>query len=211
VTVGAVSGTDGLRGVCAGRDFARGEIVVSFPLKRAVGLGMATQTAQARTYNSRNDTAAAKTRVQQTDVGGLHCRVAHVCVCPQNAYAAGGRRVSVSTRARGGVLRALNVSSGLAGACAAAAAQARGTARLVGRQPALLALPAARRQPVHQGVLARGAPAAAAGLCPGAPGSCRCCRTLLWGAERQPHARARGRAPHAPAAGSRMPGQQLLI
>jgi len=58
VTVGAVPGTDGLRGVFAAREFARGEIVVSFPLKRAVGLGMATQTAQARTHSSRTDTAA---------------------------------------------------------------------------------------------------------------------------------------------------------
>lgn len=46
VTVSAVPGTDGLRGVLAARDFASGDVVVSFPLKRAVGLGMATQTAQ---------------------------------------------------------------------------------------------------------------------------------------------------------------------
>ena len=48
VTVGAVPGTEGLRGVLAARNIVEGEAVVSVPFKQAVGIGLANLSAQVR-------------------------------------------------------------------------------------------------------------------------------------------------------------------
>ena len=48
VTVGAVPGTEGLRGVLAARNIVEGEAVVSVHFKQAVGIGLANMSAQVR-------------------------------------------------------------------------------------------------------------------------------------------------------------------
>ena len=46
MAVGTVPGQEKLRGVLAGRNFKAGEAVISVPLKLAVRIGLASQTAQ---------------------------------------------------------------------------------------------------------------------------------------------------------------------
>jgi hypothetical protein len=189
VTVGAVPGTDGLRGVFAAREFASGEVVVSFPLKRAVGLGMATQTAQARMHSSRADTAAPETCTCSRQLLEACTAVLYVC-CQQNTLCC--RRQAhepvQERRKRKCAPRAESVERARRGSRCGCCASARRS--LTGGPTAC----------------PTGAPCRPSAACTarsaGARSTCRCCRTLPWCAERRPRACARGRAPRAPAAGS---------